>query len=81
MNKLKKTIIGLIAAILIATPILFLAPKGVDAATRVKSYFRKSGTFVATHLRSTSNRTKIDNWSTKGNYNPYTGKKGYKVIR
>lgn len=50
----------------------------VDAATHVKSYVKKSGTYVASHYRSTANHTKIDNWSTKGNYNPYTGKKGTK---
>lgn len=47
-----------------------------DAATRVKGYYRKSGKYVAPHYKSTSNRTKFDNYSTKGNINPYTGKKG-----
>lgn len=47
------------------------------AQVRVKGYTRKDGTYVAPHYRSTPNSSKYDNYSTKGNYNPYTGKKGY----
>ncbi|MFA5168531.1 MAG: hypothetical protein WC530_08385 [Candidatus Omnitrophota bacterium] len=39
---------------------------------------RSSGTYVAPHYSSTPNRIKADNWSAKGNVNPFTGKKGYK---
>jgi hypothetical protein len=48
------------------------------ADTYVKGYYRKNGTYVQPHYRSTANGTKSDNWSTKGNVNPYTGKKGTK---
>lgn len=44
----------------------------------VKGYYRKDGTYVKPHYRTHSNETKNDNWSNKGNYNPYTGKKGYR---
>lgn len=45
--------------------------------TRVKGYYKPStGRYVAPHYKTTPNRTKLDNFSTKGNYNPYTGKKG-----
>lgn len=45
--------------------------------TRVKGYYKPSiGRYVAPHYKTTPNRTKFDNFSTKGNYNPYTGKKG-----
>lgn len=49
-----------------------------DAATRVSGYTTKRGTYVAPHYRSDSNSRKYDNYSSRGNYNPYTGKKGYK---
>jgi len=39
---------------------------------------RSSGTYVAPHYSSTPNSFKFDNWSSKGNSNPFTGKKGYK---
>lgn len=41
-------------------------------------YFKKSGKFVQGHFKTESNKTRIDNFSTKGNVNPYTGKKGQK---
>jgi hypothetical protein len=40
---------------------------------------RRDGTFVAPHRRSVPNGTTRDNWSTKGNVNPYTGKKGSRL--
>lgn len=43
-----------------------------------EGYTRKDGTTVKGHYKSNSNKTKDDNWSTKGNTNPFTGKKGKK---
>ena len=48
------------------------------ADTYVNGYTRSNGTYVSGHYRSDANDTKADNWSTRGNTNPYTGKKGYK---
>lgn len=47
-----------------------------EAKTRVSGYTTKRGTYVAPHYRSSPDRTKYNNYSSKGNYNPYTGKKG-----
>lgn len=59
--------------------LLTLTPATTEAASRVKGYYKpKTGTYVQPHYRSSPNRTRIDNWSTKGNYNPFTAKKGYK---
>lgn len=56
-------------------------PAVTSAATRVKGYTnKKSYKYVAPHHRSSPNMTKIDNFSTKGNVNPYTGKKGTKPL-
>lgn len=44
---------------------------------KVKGYYKPStGTYVMPSYRSSPNKTKFDNYSTKGNYNPYSGKKG-----
>lgn len=48
----------------------------VDASVRVSGYTTKKGTYVAPSYRSSPNKVKYDNYSSKGNYNPYTGKKG-----
>lgn len=50
----------------------------VSAQTYVRGYTKKDGTYVEPHYRSSPNGTKSDNYSTKGNYNPYTGKPGTK---
>lgn len=42
----------------------------------VNGYSRKDGTYVPSHYRSDRNDTTLDNWSTKGNTNPYTGLSG-----
>ncbi|MBU4338542.1 hypothetical protein KKD57_03220 [Patescibacteria group bacterium] len=45
---------------------------------KVKPYYKPStGRYVQPHYKTSPNKTKFDNYSTKGNYNPYTGKKGY----
>lgn len=43
---------------------------------KVDGYYRKDGTYVQPHYRSDPNGTKSDNWTTKGNINPYTGEIG-----
>lgn len=50
----------------------------VEARTiRVRGYYKPStGRYVMPHYRTSPNRIKWDNWSTKGNINPFTGKKG-----
>ena len=42
----------------------------------VRGYYNSNGTYVSPHYRSSPNSTALDNWSTKGNTNPYTGKMG-----
>lgn len=44
----------------------------------VRGYTTKGGSYVAPHHRTAPNATKADNYSTKSNVNPYTGKKGTK---
>lgn len=44
----------------------------------VNSYTKRNGTHVQSHKRTNPNSSKRDNWSSKGNNNPYTGKEGTK---
>ncbi len=46
---------------------------------KVKGYFKSNGTFVQSHHRTNANYKVSDNWSTKPNVNPYTGKTGAKT--
>ena len=43
----------------------------------VNGYTKSNGTYVEGHFRGTPNNTQVDNYSAKGNSNPYTGEKGY----
>ena len=43
----------------------------------VKGYKKKDGTAVKGYYRSMPDKDKLNNWATKGNINPFTGKKGY----
>lgn len=56
--------------------ILFFLSSTAFAAVYVKGYYRKDGTYVRGHYRSNPNSIVTDNWSYKGNINPYTGKVG-----
>jgi hypothetical protein len=58
----------LILALLLALP--------AHCATYVKGYYKSNGTYVQGHYRSNPNSTRLDNYSTRGNINPYTGARG-----
>lgn len=47
-----------------------------EASIRVKGYYRKDGTYVRPHYRSSPDSSITNNWSYCGNVNPYTGKVG-----
>ena len=70
---MKKILTGLILSAL-----LLLQAVPAEAKTvRVKGYYKPStGSYVMPSHRTSQNKTKLDNYSTKGNYNPYSGKKG-----
>lgn len=46
-------------------------------STSVRGHVKpRSGKYVAPHVRTAPNKTQTDNYSTKGNTNPRTGKAG-----
>lgn len=45
-------------------------------SVHVRGHFRKDGIYVQPHYRSAPDGKFYNNWSTKGNINPYTGKEG-----
>ncbi len=51
---------------------------GSSKSTNVRGYTKKDGTYVSPHKRTTPNQTQRDNWTSKPNKNPYTGKDGTK---
>ncbi len=58
--------------------LLGVSATAVEARVSVRGYTTRRGTYVQPHYRSNPNRSRYDNWSSRGNYNPYTGRKGYR---
>ena len=49
----------------------------VSTSTRYQNgYIKNNGTYVQPHMKTNSNSTNHDNYSTNGNYNTYTGSTG-----
>lgn len=69
---MKKITVGLLALM------VMLPQPTLARSAPVRGHVTKSGTYKPPHYRTTPNRSKLDNWSTKGNVNPYTGIKGSK---
>lgn len=67
-----------LALLIVAAGILELS---AFAQTRVRGYTKRDGTVVQPHRRTTPNKTERDNWSSKPNTNPDTGKRGTKTPR
>jgi hypothetical protein len=54
------------------------ATKASGGSHSVKGHVKKDGTYVAPHQQTNPNSTQRDNWTSKPNSNPYTGKAGTK---
>lgn len=61
---------------LLISLLLFSCTSLAFADQYVRGYTRSDGTYVQPHYRSSSNGTVRDNYSYKGNTNPYTGSTG-----
>ena len=48
------------------------------SVVHVSGHTTKTGTYVPPHYRTGADSSKLNNWSTRGNVNPYTGKTGTK---
>ena len=57
---------------------LFLTASAAQAQSTVavRGHVNKDGTYVAPHVRTAPNETRTDNWTSRPNVNPYTGKAG-----
>jgi len=64
------------SALILAVVLLLFSFSPSSAGDYVDGYLKKSGTYVAPYYRSTRDGNTYNNWSTKGNTNPYTGKRG-----
>ena len=63
---------------LISLAVIFPAasPAMAGGSHYTRGYIRNDGTYVQPHYSTNADSTKLNNWSTQGNYNPYTGRAG-----
>lgn len=59
-----------------AAVLLILSSSSMAADTYTQGYTRKDGTYVQPHYSTAPNNSRLDNYSTQGNTNPYTGQQG-----
>ena len=70
---MKNIIFGIIGGLMI------IGTTGIaEADVWVNGHYKNNGTYVQPHYRSSPNSITSDNWSTRGNINPYTGQSGYR---
>jgi hypothetical protein len=54
--------------------------KGNSRSHSVKGHLKKNGTYIQPHHATNPNYTQQDNWSSKPNVNPHTGKQGKRKV-
>jgi len=65
------------AAIILALAVGAALASGMALADQyVRGYLRSDGTYVRGYYRSNPNQYRWDNYSSRGNINPYTGESG-----
>ena len=62
--------------IVVAMVVVFIAG-AAWADQYVRGYTRRDGTYVHGYYRTEPNQYRHDNYSSRGNVNPYTGERGY----
>lgn len=64
------------AALMLVAAAIACGPVFSKGSHRVKGYTKKDGTYVAPHNKTNPDKSKGNNYSSKGNVNPNTGKEG-----
>ncbi len=72
---MRRTTVAGLGAALMVTAVLPAYAQGYNS---VSPHVRRDGTYVQPHFRTNPNSNPYDNWSTRGNTNPYTGQPGYR---
>jgi hypothetical protein len=69
----------ILAGLLFAFMFAAAGTKSASAYVYVHGYYRwNTGTYVTPHYRTNPDSYLWNNWSSRGNYNPFTGRIGYR---
>jgi hypothetical protein len=69
---MKKTL----SLLILCLAVVFFSTELFAQRSSVRGYTRRDGTYVQPHYRSAPDGNVYNNWSTRGNVNPYTGQSG-----
>ena len=75
--RIKEYFLNFLFVFLFALLTIFSSAQTNSNHLRVSGYYRSNGTYIQPYFRTAPNSTNRDNFSTKGNTNPYTGKPGW----
>jgi len=79
IGEIMRVLLALLSTLLFFTTLDNADARGTGGGiVSVRGHTTTKGTYVAPHFRTGPNSTRIDNWSTRGNVNPFTGKAGTK---
>ena len=62
--------------LILTTALLLTATGAIAQDEYTKGYVKQNGTYVDGYHHTAPNNNPYDNYSTQGNTNPYTGKRG-----
>lgn len=71
-GNMKKTL----SLLILCLAVVFFSTELFAQGRSVRGYTRRDGAYVQPHYRSAPDRNVYNNWSTRGNANPYTGQSG-----
>jgi len=60
--------------------VLFIAPAFAQGIVLHRGYVTRDGIYHVPHYQTAPNGTRLDNWSTQGNSNPFTGRRGTEPV-
>jgi hypothetical protein len=60
---------------------MFVPSAAYAREVHVRGHASKRGIYVVPHMRTSPDHSYLNNWSSKGNVNPYTGRTGSKRYR
>jgi len=75
---MKKIFASILLSMVLVTGFSIFAAPTAEARVGVRGHYRNNGTYVAPYYRSNPDSYRSNNWNSRYNYNPYTGKKGYR---
>ena len=74
-----KILLALAAVAAVIAPTFAQGTGSSYSSSFVSGYTKRDGSYTSGHFRSTKDTSSSNNWTTKGNINPFTGSAGTRI--